>query len=174
MTERRPAHGTPSRIPLRGVAMILIAVAIMLAAWGIYNTVTPGPDTTTVGATSPAAATTPNAPVAPATPSPQETATVEATKSAPAEAAPVVIHVLNNSRQQGLAQSAAERLGATGYVGNLATTVLYENTVFYTDNKEAAEDVAAKIGGVAHPRADFLPHETAGPGALVVVLTQDF
>lgn len=167
MTDRRPAHGTPSRIPLRGLAMILIAVAVILAAWGVYDRLAPSEKALTVGATSTAAATTTVA---------QGTATTEPTTSAPntpTVPAPV-IHVLNNSRQQGLAQTAAERLGATGYVGNLSSTVLYENTVFYTDNEEAAQELAVKVGGVALPRPDYLPVETEGPGALVVILTQDF
>lgn len=177
------------QLPLRGVAMILIAVALLLVGWGLYSA-TQKDNSTDVVVTQ---ETTNNQQATPPATTPatqhQAPAATEAKQPAQPPAAPnqgqtqpdnaqVTVHVLNNSTIQGLAAKAKDSLAAKGYkvghVGNYASSIVPENTVYYTDNEDQARELAATIGGVAEKRPDNLPEETAGSGSLVVVLAGDF
>lgn len=177
------------QLPLRGVAMILIAVALLLVGWGLYSA-TQKDNSTDVVVAEQTTADQQAAPQAmkPATQNPAP-ATTEADTPAAADNAPsqgqaqsdnsqVTVHVLNNSTIQGLAAKAKDSLAQQGYevghVGNYANSIVPENTVYYTDNEAKAQELAASIGGVAEKRPDNLPAETAGPNSLVVVLAGDF
>ena len=183
-------------LPLRGVAMILISVALLLAMWGIYS-MTGGKSAkvhnaaSTDSAAASAVSVQPAAPAGPVTSAPGVPAPssgAPAPASAPAGAAgastsagdksAVTVHVLNNSTIQGLAAKAKEQLTRQGYrvgqVGNYSRSVVPQNTVYYTDNEQQARELAEKVGGVAQQRPADLPAETAGPGSLVVVLATSF
>lgn len=172
--------------------MILIAVALLLAAWGAYSmtrdnsddpTVT-APATSTAAPASQAATTAAAAPASSAAPAPASAAAAPATDAqAPAAQASEIkqVHVLNNSTVQGLAASVADQLKAKGYetgeVGNFPDTIVPENTVYYTAGNAAAEQAARtladKVGGVAAVRPDNLPAGTDDPNSLVLVLATE-
>lgn len=180
-------RGGVQNLPLRGLAMVLIAVAALLALWAIYSMSrteaanNAASSTTSVTSSAAPASAAPQSP-APAQPSPAEQPKPAESSAAQPPAAPMeeaTIHVLNNSTQQGLAAQVAEKLTSnpkyhTGEVGNLANTILPENTVFFNPGDTAAEhearELATRIGGVARERIPELPQETAGPHSLVVVL----
>lgn len=129
-------------LPLRGVAMILMAVAALLVSWGLYSSTREGVETpeaagiaptTSAGAMNagsqqqlPADPSTagdqPPAPASDAQPGQGEAqppasdpAAPPADPAAPAPAAPVRVNVLNNSTIQGLAARVQDRLGHDGY-----------------------------------------------------------
>lgn len=185
-------------LPLRGLAMILLFVAIVLIAWGVYSAAGKGgdgsaisagsattsssavaqPQTATLSATAaPAPASSEAAPAASsAAPSSAESSapSSEAAPAAPATAEPVT--VLNNSTVQGLAGRVAQNLTAGGSkvasVGNWANTEEPSSVVLYDTpaQKAQAEQVAQKLGISAAERGDKLP---GGPAGIVVVVTQD-
>lgn len=185
-------------LPLRGLAMILLFVAIVLIAWGVYSAAGKGgdgsaisagsattsssavaqPQTATLSATAaPAPASSEAAPAASsAAPSSAESSapSSEAAPAAPATAEPVT--VLNNSTVQGLAGRVAQNLTAGGSkvasVGNWANSEEPSSVVLYDTpaQKAQAEQVAQKLGISAAERGDKLP---GGPAGIVVVVTQD-
>lgn len=137
-------EGTSSGLPLRGLAMVLIAVAVLLAMWGLYATTqdndstgTAAQVTTEVPATAPEGGETaveeaPEQETAEEGATEQE-ATTEDTRDdeAPEEAReerqqpaprgggvaaePQRLHVLNNSLVPNLAADVADTLDAEGY-----------------------------------------------------------
>ncbi|MCS5479696.1 LytR C-terminal domain-containing protein [Corynebacterium sp. YIM 101645] len=147
-TESEPGtegtEGTASRLPLRGLAMVLIAVAALLAMWGLYAT-TQGNDSTdtaaqvTTEAPATAAATAPEEGEAAAGEDPEQGAAEEGAtgeeaavederdeevreeRSQPAPrgggvaAEPQRLHVLNNSLVPNLAADVAGTLDGEGY-----------------------------------------------------------
>lgn len=173
--------------------MILIAVALLLAAWGAYSmtrdnsddpTVTAPATSTAAPASQAAPASAAAAPASSAAPAPASAAAAPATGAqAPAAQASEIkqVHVLNNSTVQGLAASVADQLKAKGYetgeVGNFPDTIVPENTVYYTAGNAAAEQAARtladKVGGVAAVRPDNLPAGTDDPNSLVLVLATE-
>nr|WP_046441451.1 LytR C-terminal domain-containing protein [Corynebacterium kutscheri] len=167
---------TQQRMPLRGIAMILIAVAILIAAWGVFS-LNKNTDTTT-----PAAKTTSAQPVVetPTSTTAQEAVghSEEAAPVAPQAMAVSAVHVLNNSTISGLAAQVADQLRAQGTqigeVGNYPDSVVPENTVYYSPQlpgaERAAQELAARVNAVALPRDPALPSETADPATLVLVL----
>lgn len=172
----RLEESTPAqrRLPLRGLAMILIAVAVLLVGWGIYaskkdaepvasTTVTQAPGTSQ---------TTPNEQPA-TTEQPTETAT-EKPAAPPVE----MVKVLNNSTIQGMAATVSDKLAAEGWkkgeVGNYSDSVVPENTVFFDpanpNAEQAARKLADRVGGVAQAGQ---PEGTQDPNALVLILAKD-
>lgn len=183
-------------LPLRGIAMIIIAVAVLLLAWGIYSMTNSGKsddvvvaknDTTSQNAPAtkapgaPAPAATPNATVAPGTAAPATASSAVPAPSGEAGAStsakPKVI-ALNNSTVQGLANRVADKLKAKGYneveSGNFPNEVLPKSVVFYregnAEEKQAAENLARDLGIAAQPRIDALKDKPAG---VVLVITED-
>ncbi|MBG9286720.1 LytR C-terminal domain-containing protein [Corynebacterium belfantii] len=165
------------QLPLRGIAMILIAVALMLGAWGVYSVTSDNsssaPKTSTAEASeqTPAEKSAPQAPAASDTPT---TSDAPGESAAPAEKAPadkpadkpaadkpaadkpaaerpVPVRVLNNSTVQGLAAQVADTLRSHGIdvveVGNLPDAVVPETTVFYPAGHQAQ---AQKIADQLH------------------------
>lgn len=175
--------------PKRGLAMVLIAVAVLLGLWGIYALTQGDSDsTTTASETSTTSAPTTAAPAssAPAeqpAASPQEAQPAEATP-APAAPAPApatgVVHVLNNSTESGLAADTANALRgrgeAVGIDGNLAGDLLTvpQNTVFFhPGHEQAARELADRVGAVAAPYNPAIGEardETRHPQDLTLVL----
>ncbi|MCX7538859.1 LytR C-terminal domain-containing protein [Corynebacterium sp. P5875] len=189
------------QLPLRGLAMILAAVAVLLAAWALFaglrgddSDTTPvagegaGPTAATSTEVSPAApATTPRGETAPqpapATPAADPGSAAPAQPAAPPAPAgdprTVTVHTLNNSTIQGLANRVADKLTGQGWkvgeVGNLAETYLPASAVYYTagnpTEEAAAREVGAALGIPANPRTPELG--SAPSGGVVVVLTGD-
>lgn len=174
VTDQNPEQ-TPDQaqgLPLRGMAMILIAVALLLAAWGAYSmTRDDNAQDVTVNATNTPAAATPavgqqatGSASAPATAPSAAAASAGSTDSAAASASPAAaapnatagqasdyttVHVLNNSTVQGLAADVADQLKAKGFtpgeVGNYADDVVPENTVYFPAGNAAAEQAAREL-----------------------------
>ncbi|SPJ41811.1 hypothetical protein CHUV2995_02641 [Corynebacterium diphtheriae subsp. lausannense] len=154
--------------------MILIAVALMLGAWGVYSVTSDNsssaPKTSTAEASeqtpveksapqAPAASDTPAASDAPgesAAPAEKAPADKPADKPAadkPAAERPVPVRVLNNSTVQGLAAQVADTLRSHGIdvveVGNLPDAVVPETTVFYPAGHQAqAQKIADQLHAV--------------------------
>lgn len=154
--------------------MILIAVAFMLGAWGVYSVTSDNsssaPKTSTAEASeqTPAEKSAPQAPAASDTPAasdapgesaaPAEKAPADkpADKPAadkPAAERPVPVRVLNNSTVQGLAAQVADTLRSHGIdvveVGNLPDAVVPETTVFYPAGHQAqAQKIADQLHAV--------------------------
>ncbi|MBG9344855.1 LytR C-terminal domain-containing protein [Corynebacterium diphtheriae] len=159
------------QLPLRGIAMILIAVALMLGAWGVYSVTSdnsssaPKTSTTETSEQTPAEKSAPQAPAASDTPAPSDApgesaapaekapANKPADKPAadkPAAERPVPVRVLNNSTVQGLAAQVADTLRSHGIdvveVGNLPDAVVPETTVFYPAGHQAqAQKIADQL-----------------------------
>jgi len=178
--QTEPTTDTPagSGLPLRGLAMVLIAVAVLLVMWGLYamtqNNDSDGqaaPETTTE-----VVATTQEQ----AEEQAEEATTEEEAPEpapAPADEGEGRLNVINNSTVPNLAADVADRLRGdfeVGEVGNMADHILPENTVFFQPGNAAAEqrarELADRVGGVAREYEGFLPEGTDGRNDLTLVL----
>lgn len=149
--------------------MILIAVALMLGAWGVYSVTSdnsssaPKTSTTETSEQTPAEKSAPQAPAASDTPAPSdapsesaapaEKAPADKPADKPAAERPVPVRVLNNSTVQGLAAQVADTLRSHGIdvveVGNLPDAVVPETTVFYPAGHQAqAQKIADQLHAV--------------------------
>jgi hypothetical protein len=116
---------------------------------------------------------------APLGPAPAESAPLE--QAAPASGKGVSrgeVRVYNNSTIRGLAARAAQDLSAAGWtvveVGNYPWGIIPTTTVYYqegTDQRAAAEAIAAEFGMRAEPR--FSGIAQASPG-IIVIVTNDY
>ncbi|CAB0777801.1 hypothetical protein FRC0182_00745 [Corynebacterium diphtheriae] len=151
--------------------MILIAVALMLGAWGVYSITSdnsssaPKTSTAETSEQTPAEKSAPQAPAVSDTPVPSD---APGESAAPAEKAPadkpadkpaadkpaaerpVPVRVLNNSTVQGLAAQVADTLRSHGIdvveVGNLPDAVVPQTTVFYPAGHQAqAQKIADQL-----------------------------
>jgi hypothetical protein len=172
---------TPGGPPLRALAMVLIALAIVFAGLGAMSLSNSGADAAegaeqTETTTSSVLAQAPVTTVAPPTTSADEdtdsteTSTPTTTESTSTVDHSVSVRVLNNSLIIGLAASTATELTSAGWTnvstGNYEGTNLTTTTVFYgAGDKAAATAIAAEVGGTVAPKSG----DTA-PG-IVVVLT---
>ncbi|MHC9565095.1 LytR C-terminal domain-containing protein [Corynebacterium diphtheriae] len=162
------------QLPLRGIAMILIAVALMLGAWGVYSVTSdnsssaPKTSTTETSEQTPAEKSAPQAPAvsdtpaasdapgesaAPAEKAPADKPADKPAADKPAAERPVPVRVLNNSTVQGLAAQVADTLRSHGIdvveVGNLPDAVVPETTVFYPAGHQAqAQKIADQLHAV--------------------------
>ncbi|MFA1432318.1 LytR C-terminal domain-containing protein [Corynebacterium diphtheriae] len=157
------------QLPLRGIAMILIAVALMLGAWGVYSVTSdnsssaPKTSTAETSEQTPAEKSAPQAPAVSDTPAasdapgesaaPAEKAPADKPADKPAAERPVPVRVLNNSTVQGLAAQVADTLRGHGIdvveVGNLPDAVVPQTTVFYPAGHQAqAQKIADQLHAV--------------------------
>lgn len=158
------------------MAMILIAVALLLAAWGVYSMTREKASDTTVTAES--TTTQMSRPQQPTTVAKPPETTAAPVPPPPTHAEVKKVHVLNNSTIQGLAAGVADKLKHEGWelgeVGNFPDGAVPQNTVYFTPENAAAEKaartLAERVGGVAVPRADNLPGGTEDPNTVVLVL----
>jgi len=185
-----PTSGGP---PLRALAMVLIALAIVFAGLGAMSmssadsdgeesaapatsAQTAAPTTTrsaTAAATTTAAASTGTTTVVTsATEAPE---TPLAAPPAPTVDRSVSVQVLNNSLVVGLAGRTADQLTASGWTNvradNYAADTIAETTVYYGNSpgeKEAAQAIAAELGAAVAPKAAGFGNGSAG---VVVILT---
>lgn len=154
--------------------MILIAVALMLGAWGVYSVTSDNsssaPKTSTAEASeqtpaeksapqapavsdTPAASDAPGESAAPAEKAPADKPADKPAADKPAAERPVPVRVLNNSTVQGLAAQVADTLRSHGIdvveVGNLPDAVVPETTVFYPAGHQAqAQKIADQLHAV--------------------------
>ncbi|ANE04911.1 LytR C-terminal domain-containing protein [Corynebacterium crudilactis] len=198
-----PQDGKQGGLPMRGLAMILIAVAVLLAAWALWSMQGKNDDSVSTTASTQAtetnpgtlsadvagseAADTPAPAPADAHEEPAADAEKPAGQDAPAAPAPrdnsvpvSTLYVLNNSTVSQLAARVADDLSGDYEKvesGNLPDAVIPQNTVYFTPGNPAAEksarELADRVGGVAKERSAVLPSETAGKDAIVLVLVQD-
>ncbi|MHC9549982.1 LytR C-terminal domain-containing protein [Corynebacterium diphtheriae] len=157
------------QLPLRGIAMILIAVALMLGAWGVYSVTSdnsssaPKTSTAETSEQTPAEKSAPQAPAVSDTPvpsdapsesaAPAEKAPADKPADKPAAERPVPVRVLNNSTVQGLAAQVTDTLRSHGIdvveVGNLPDAVVPQTTVFYPAGHQAqAQKIADQLHAV--------------------------
>ncbi|VVH30563.1 hypothetical protein NCPHL90_02006 [Corynebacterium diphtheriae] len=149
--------------------MILIAVALMLGAWGVYSITSdnsssaPKTSTAETSEQTPAEKSAPQAPAVSDTPAPSdapgesaapaEKAPADKPADKPAAERPVPVRVLNNSTVQGLAAQVADTLRGLGIdvveVGNLPDAVVPQTTVFYPAGHQAqAQKIADQLHAV--------------------------
>lgn len=186
-------------VPVRGIAMIILAVGLMLLAWGVYSMVNNSAQPTLASQNKGQNQVAPAAPtqkpaqspaglpgqlpsqspaVAPQTP-------VVQTPGASASPAPAAtsgetpkVYALNNSTVQGLANRMAEDIKKMGFTqvesGNFPNEVLPHSVVYFTPGDAAEEQAARKIADqlkiTAQPRIDALKGHPAG---VVLVITSD-
>ncbi|MFR9750658.1 LytR C-terminal domain-containing protein [Nocardia sp. 004] len=183
MSYPNPTSGGP---PLRALAMVLIALAIVFAVLGAMSLSNSDADVSDASGTGSASATTRSATssvvattsVAASAPPPEVPTAV--TPSAPAAPAAgravrsVPVRVLNNSLITGLAAKTADRLSASGWTiaetGNFSSTNIPETTVFYGSSpveEEAARAIAAELGAVVAPKSGVVG--SSGAGVTVIV-----
>ncbi|WP_280339679.1 LytR C-terminal domain-containing protein [Nocardia neocaledoniensis] len=185
MSNPNPTPGGP---PLRALAMVLIALAIVFAGLGAMSLSNSGAEasdpaeqteTTSSSAVAQAPATTAaptttSATAAPTTTTVAPTTTTTApttTASASAVDQSVPVRVLNNSLVAGLAARTASQLTSSGWsnvsTGNYSGANLTATTVFYgggAGDKAAATEIAAEIGGTVAPKTG-----DTSPGVVVVL-----
>ncbi|MEV0342067.1 LytR C-terminal domain-containing protein [Nocardia sp. NPDC050713] len=192
MSQTNPTSGGP---PLRALAMVLIALAIVFAGLGAMSLSSSDSDATNAEESSTAAQqVTSAAPVTTAATTPVATTPVATTVAptttaaaptpaagAPAAGAPaagvnraVPVRVLNNSLVAGLAARTAEELTASGWTnvapGNYAGGTIAKTTVYYGNTpgeREAALAIAAEIGATAEPKSAGIGDN--GPGVVVIL-----
>ncbi|NKR67164.1 LytR family transcriptional regulator [Rhodococcus hoagii] len=186
MTTPNPESSGP---PLRAIAMVLIALAILFAGLGAASlggsdsdeTATEASPTTATSApaAAPAAARTTTAPTTTAAESTTTTSTATSTTVASATTSArvdksVPVRVFNNSTVSGLAAQTANELTSGGWnvseTGNYSYGQIQTTTVYYgssASEKAAAQAIAAELGVKAEPR--FAGIESASPGVIVIV-----
>ncbi|RVW01651.1 LytR C-terminal domain-containing protein [Rhodococcus spongiicola] len=185
MTTPNPNSSGP---PLRAIAMVLIALAILFAGLGAASLGALGGSNADESATEVAAGTSPTttappavtttvaAPAAPPTTSPEGTGAAAAAPTGPVDKS-VPVRVFNNSDVTGLAARTASELTSDGWTvsetANFTDGVIPTSTVYYGDDaveKQAAEAIASELGFPAEPRFEGI----AGipPGVIVIVTSQ--
>lgn len=172
VTNVNPENQSSSGLPLRGLAMVLIAVAVLLAMWGLYASTQTSSDTadgtgiagSATSSDTATVATRPDEPDQPA--SPEAETEADAAEAAAREAGdvdkprppaappapapePERLNVLNNSTVPNLAANVADRLREDGFqvgeVGNLPDHILPETTVFFQPGNAPAEQRAREL-----------------------------
>ncbi|WJY64389.1 hypothetical protein CATRI_11700 [Corynebacterium atrinae] len=169
-------------LPLRGLAMVLIAVAVILGLWGVYA-MTQNSSSSDQATSSETSAAAPQSTVAAPAPASAPESTPKETTSAPAPApgasdAPARLNVLNNSTVPNLAKDVADSLRGQGFdigeVGNVSDIIHPENTVYFqpgnADAERRARELADRVGGVAKEYNQALPDGTNGANDITLVL----
>ncbi|WP_030516586.1 LytR C-terminal domain-containing protein [Nocardia sp. NRRL WC-3656] len=183
MSNPNPPSGGP---PLRALAMVLIALAIVFAGLGAMalsnsssdsaaaetssdTETTAAPVTTTRAAATTTAAATTAAPTTALT-----TTTAAATSTTAGVDKTVPVRVLNNSTVAGLASRTGSQLTAAGFdvteTGNYPGGVIAKTTVYYGNSpheRETAQAIANELGVSAEPR--FAGIADSPPGVIVIV-----
>ncbi|AKK09775.1 LytR C-terminal domain-containing protein [Corynebacterium testudinoris] len=176
------ASSGASGLPLRGLAMVLIAVAVILGLWGVYA-MTQNSTSSEQAAPETTSAAAPQTTVAAPAPTSAPTEAPEDTTSAPAPApganeGPARLNILNNSTVPNLAKDVAGTLGRQGFdigeVGNVSDIIHPENTVYFqpgnADAERRARELADRVGGVAKEYNQALPDGTNGANDITLVL----
>ncbi|MEN0140235.1 MAG: LytR C-terminal domain-containing protein [Rhodococcus sp. (in: high G+C Gram-positive bacteria)] len=179
MSTPKPESSGP---PLRALAMVLIALAILFAGLGFASLGGSDSEETAATVTTSAAATTTAArPTTAAGAAGGTSASAASTTSGAssttkaADAASVPVRVLNNSNVTGLASQTATELMSSGWTvsetGNYSDGTISETTVYYGTSaaeKEAATEIATQLGVSAEPKFPGIANSSAG---VVVIVT---
>lgn len=195
MSNPNPTSGGP---PLRALAMVLIALAIVFAGLGAMSlsdsdsSASEGAETSAatssaapVRTSAPAASSTASGAAAGTTTAPATTTAAPVTTTAappPPPAAPpastvdraVPVRVLNNSLVAGLAARTADELGGAGWsnvaTGNYSGGTIPKTTVYYGNSpgEQAAAEAVAAELGAA-AEPRFPGIAGAEPGVIVIV-----
>lgn len=182
--------------PLRALAMVLIALAIVFAGIGAMSlsssdssgsTEAEASSTTTTVASptasvivAPPVTTAPVAPTssAAATTTPPSTTLAPTTPAAGAVDKSLPVRVFNNSYVAGLAGKTRDQLVASGYnvteTGNYGSGNIPKTTVYYSNSsakeKALAIAIANELGAGAEPRFDGIADSPAG---VIVIVTSN-
>lgn len=197
-----PQGEEPRSLPLRGLAMVFIAIAVILALWGIYALMSDSTSSqnSTSASHSSAQSSAPSeqqkdhasdsaAPAPSEKPAEESSAENSEASNAPAPApapeGPVRVKVLNNSTVSGLAKTVSNSLKDRGFDvegegGNLQGEVMKasQTTVYFQQGNEAQErharELAQQLGPdvAVAPFDDRLPAEARNPDSLTVVLVE--
>ncbi|GAB0104413.1 hypothetical protein JMUB6875_33870 [Nocardia sp. JMUB6875] len=178
--------------PLRALAMVLIALAIVFAGIGAMSlsssdssdasaTSSGASSTTTAAQQNSTQATT--APVVPTTTAalptttaaPTTTTVAPTTTAAPGVDKSLPVRVYNNGTVAGLAKKTGDQLSADGFnvteVGNYPNGVIPKTTVYYGSSPKEqalAQAIAAELGCSAEPR---FPGISDSPSGVIVIVT---
>ncbi|MGC5255983.1 LytR C-terminal domain-containing protein [Gordonia sp. DT218] len=158
----------PSRLPLRAGAMLLLALAIVCIGLGWHSAATSGDNPEQDLQNAQRQVTSAAAPSA---------ASASASSSASASADTPELCVFNAGAVSGLAGEVADNLKAKGFQtaspGNITTSSITENTIFYDDGqKSAADEVAAALGGDASVESRPSSFTQCADGIPVIVVTR--
>ncbi|NLE80370.1 MAG: LytR C-terminal domain-containing protein [Rhodococcus sp.] len=186
MSTQKPASSGP---PLRALAMVLIALAILFAGLGFASMgkadseQAASPASTTSSAAAPTTTTYAAAPGAAANNAyASDTTTTEATTTESSAATTlsesdktaVGVRVLNNSSVSGLAGDTASELTGSGWTvtatGNYNASTVSTSTVYYgtgETEEQAAKEIAAELGITAEPRIPAISDYS--PGVIVIM-----
>ncbi|MFE5287559.1 LytR C-terminal domain-containing protein [Nocardia sp. NPDC056611] len=181
-----PAGGPP----LRALAMVLIALAIVFAGIGAMSLSSSDSSDSSAGSTSEAATTTAaqqnstaagTPPVVPGSIAPTTTTTAPTTTAAPTTSGAagidksLPVRVYNNGTVAGLAKKTGDQLSGEGYniteVGNYPGGVIPKTTVYYGSSPKEqalAKAIAAELGCAAEPR---FPGISDSPTGVIVIVT---
>ncbi|GAB2521479.1 LytR C-terminal domain-containing protein [Nocardia heshunensis] len=194
MSNPNPPSGGP---PLRALAMVLIALAIVFAGIGAMSlsssdssdasattssqSGSAAPSTTAAQQNSAQVSTT--APVAPptttaaatTTPAPTTTTVAPTTTAAAGVDKALPVRVYNNGTVAGLAKKTGDQLAGEGFnvaeVGNYPNGVIPKTTVYYGSSPKEqalAQAIAAELGCSAEPR---FPGIVDSPAGVIVIVT---
>ncbi len=176
MTPERDSN----RLPYRAGAMLLLAVAIVFVGLGWHSAASS--DSNPEAQLQAAAASESSSPSTTASPSsPSSSAATSGTPGAAGEssasASGPLVCVFNAGTVTGLAVEVTDELKSKGYrtsaPGNLTTSSITENTVFYTASQRAqAQQIASDLGGGASIDARPSAFTQCRGGIAVVVLTR--
>ncbi|MCP2193173.1 LytR C-terminal domain-containing protein [Williamsia deligens] len=168
------------RLPLRAGAMLLLAVAVVFVGLGWHSAASSGnspeADLRAAAASESTAPSTSGAPSSTTAASSGSLAPSAAGESSASTSGPLVC-VYNAGTITGLAVEVTDALKAKGYrtsaPGNLSTSSITENTVFYTASQRAeAQKVASDLDGGASIDARPSAFTQCRGGIAVVVLTR--
>ncbi|MFC9435416.1 LytR C-terminal domain-containing protein [Nocardia sp. NPDC057030] len=188
MSYPNPTSGGP---PLRALAMVLIALAIVFGGLGAMSLSKSDADSSSSGPSESATSTTATAapqvpasttvaktsdavPSSSAAPSTTTTTPPATTTGSAAAAKAVPVRVLNNSMIAGLAGKTASQLTAEGWnvveTGNYPGVNIPKTTVYYGNSpgdKEAGQAIAQELGITAESKSSGLGESS--PGVTVIV-----
>ncbi|MFE4461184.1 LytR C-terminal domain-containing protein [Nocardia tengchongensis] len=176
-----PAGGPP----LRALAMVLIALAIVFAGIGAMSLSSSDSSDSSAGSTSEAATSTAAQQNSTVAGTPQvvsstiaSTTTTAATPTTTAAAGvdkSLPVRVYNNGTVAGLAKKTGDQLSGEGYniteVGNYPGGVIPKTTVYYGSSAKEqalAKAIAAELGCSAEPR---FPGISDSPTGVIVIVT---
>lgn len=168
-----------NRLPLRAGAMLLLAVAVVFLALGWHSAATSGDESprerlAEVGQSAQATETGDQSPAPESGSASPSTSAASGSSSAQTGDGPALC-VLNAGTTTGLAKEVSDELKSAGFQvgsepGNLTTSSVTENTVFYGEGEDAAaEKVAEAVPGGASTEARPAAF-TRCPGELAVVV----
>lgn len=170
------ADREPNRLPLRAGAMLLLAVAVVFLFLGAFSAARSGDETPAeklAGADK--SSQTASASVSPSAKPTESSASSRATTPANTDTDVPKLCVLNAGNISGLAKEVADTLTSAGFTlgtapGNLPTSSITENTIFYGEGQEdAAAKVAEQVPGGAQTEARPGAF-TRCPGELAVIV----